>query len=431
MDFRSNTEVTVPWDVTFVYSDLDDSTNVHKTKYGRPLSVNDECFALHYHTILPAAVYTYRNEPYTASKVKFPKTIFYRGTLKKRRSKKTQIKYHHHADDVILPRWDNIHNKDIFTVWKIIPTTESIPFLQLKTELLTQEIQLLTQQNQNNQNAKPNTNSQSSARYQYNIQQHNSQLISQIIEEDDDDQDINISNDINDDDQDINISNDANDDDFPSPSGSPNPISSNVTSAPSQTSNPTTSDPISSNPTTSNPISSNVTSAPSQTSNPIPPDVTSALSQSSNVKTDSNAKLQRQRMTRFLNKDFHKRQKYHRKGQKVGLICRTSNRRATETVKVNHKMPIKFSTKHEFCLRYEDPQQRWGRTCVEIWAGMKREGFKVGKTADACQKWKYNGSHYYHDLIMKKGNDGFKLCCYIIFISRTQPIFGDNASIFF
>ena len=352
LDFKSNSEVTIGWNSTYLEVDLDDATPVHQTQNGRPLAAKDECFAMGYNTVLPATVETHRKQQYAAHRVKFPTCIFYKATFKARRYNVTAIRWNHYQQDAVIPKWENIHDHDLYTVWRIIPTTESIPYLKIQQQCLTQEKNSILSSQQQKKNSR-------STRYHYNFKQHNSY----VIEEEPESQ------------NDRNVTKSAVA--FPEPSASPTPVVSPSYSSPS--SKPKT-----------------------------------------DLARDANATINRKRMKRFLSKVYVRKTRYHRRTQRAKFICKTTRRRSNEKVSINHKTPIKFSTKYEFCLRYEDKNKKFGNSCKAIWEGMKKEGFEVGKTPDASQKWKLNGSKYYQNLIIKKGKDGYKLSSllYVYFLCK-------------
>ena len=65
--------------------------------------------------------------------------------------------------------------------------------------------------------------------------------------------------------------------------------------------------------------------------------------------------------------------------------------------------------------------KKFGRSCREIWQRMKDEGFNVGKSPSASQKWIHNGSKYYQNIIMNRGKDGYKFSSKYMHFSPIEP----------
>lgn len=318
-DFEANSEIIVDWKATYLNVSLDDNTPIQQGKNGKKLSSESECFAMAFERVLPVKNTNYRKTLVTAHNVKLPMGKFHKALFRARRYSLSQIRWDNYQQDALIPKWVNIYDHNIYTVWQIIKTVNSTPFLRLQQQLLSQQNQRLS----GNQQPAPNVYT-----YNYNnfvnSQNNNNSHIQQEL--------------------------------------------------------PDSSDSVSSG-------------LPARLPSP-------------SVSVSTKPHHQRKRLKRFLSKQYSKKTKYHRRLQRTKAICATTVRRAHERVKINHRTPILWSVKYEFCLRYEGSS---GKSCRKIWQEMRAEGFNVGKSAAASQKWIHNGSKFYQNLIMKKGKDGYKL----------------------
>ena len=330
-DFESNNEIIVGWESTYLNVSLDDDTPIVQAQNGRKLSADCECFAMEFDRILPVKTIDIRKKPITAHQVKLPLTKFKKAKFVARQYSQTQIRWNDdkYQHDALIPRWVNVHDHAIFTVWQIVPTINSTPYIKLQQQCLTQENKILSQQQ-----------SSQKQRYQYNFEQHNSYI---------------------------------------------------------QEEEPNTNEP---------------TSLPSPSASPAP--ISSSAKPHHHARKDFNPSINKKRMKRFLSKNFAIRNKYKRRFLKTKFICSRTVEKARNRSKPDHRTPIKFSTKYEFCLRYEDKTNVHGKSCRQIWEKMRDEGFNVGKSPAACYKWIHNGSKYYFNLIRNRGNDGYKFSiCFI------------------
>ena len=191
LDFRTNTEAVIGWQSTYLYVHLNDATPVQQSNNGKKLSKEDECFAMAYQTVFPAKIHVQRGETFTAHTVKFAQPKFWRAILKNRRFSQTAVRWTHYTEDVVMPKWTNLYNHDLWTVWRIVPTTKSIPYLKIQAACLSQQLASLSQKSLSQQSTQKN-------KYQYVYQDHSNPNDSQIIEEEEQQQDTELPDDTDD-----------------------------------------------------------------------------------------------------------------------------------------------------------------------------------------------------------------------------------------
>lgn len=357
--------MTVLWSKTYLNVHLNDPTVIELTKNTKPLSKDEECFAMGFKKVLPADIVLYKQgkktEQLIVSAVKYAQPIFYKSIFKARRRKKVQIKWNHKPGaDALIPKWVNVLDEDIYCVLKIIPTINTIPWLLIKQDCLMNENETLTRLSQQSQN-----------RYSYDYNDH-------VVEEE------------------------------------ANPSQSSSASA-SQSSSQ------SSSPKPNKSIQGNI---PEPTDSPTPSQSSSASTSQSSSASDLS---QQHRMDRFLSKEYTHNTKLYRRSQRTNRIIKQTRIKAKQVTKVEHKTPILYSTKYEFCLRLDHPLHKFGKSVKRVWTGMKKEGFEVGKSYHAASKWRNKGAEYYKKLIQKKGRDGYKFSlCFLHHMYFLKSVFKKN-----
>ena len=140
MDFESNSEIVVDWDLTYLYVSLNDTTPVQPGHNGHKLSDGSDCFAMEFDRVLPVEEVCIRKKLITVHTVKLPLAKFKKAKFVRRNYSRVQIRWNDYDQDALLPTWVNTHDQDVFTVWQIIPTINCIPYLKLQQECLTQNL---------------------------------------------------------------------------------------------------------------------------------------------------------------------------------------------------------------------------------------------------------------------------------------------------